>query len=247
MSELAYHQVMGLLGWRDLHPGGREVSQRIVKAIQTQQGDRPTTILEVGAGAGGTTARLLTQGWRVHAVEPDPILNQLLPEHPDLHIHPCGLLQTDIAPESMEYAIAESVLYSLDIFEAFKYVYLSMKPGGVLIFSEQIWTREISQKKAEHIHDMTLRDFGIAMGARKPWTWKHWESALHEAGFAIKKKIHLNRKETNEPTPPRKRDLFMNSLRHPGALAALLRYHQHIRNFSLSDSLTESILCVAEK
>lgn len=61
----------------------------------------PETIVEIGPGQGALTEFLLAGGAQVHAIELDPMmvvhLGRRFASHPNLHVHPADVLETDLA------------------------------------------------------------------------------------------------------------------------------------------------------
>ena len=55
----------------DLHPGGAPATGTMLGWL-SERGVRQ--VLEVGAGIGNTSARMVALGWDVTSIEPDPVL-----------------------------------------------------------------------------------------------------------------------------------------------------------------------------
>jgi hypothetical protein len=81
---LAFHEMMGRLGVGDLHPGGRPVSSLFQEQLLARGARR---VLEVGAGIGVTTERLLNAGFDVAPLEPNPVLRGVLTKRLGIRAH----------------------------------------------------------------------------------------------------------------------------------------------------------------
>jgi protein-L-isoaspartate O-methyltransferase len=72
---VAYHEMMGILGVGDLHPGGHVATDFLLGELDK---GTPRMVLEIGAGAGQTTARMMKRGWSVMPIEPSAVLCESL-------------------------------------------------------------------------------------------------------------------------------------------------------------------------
>ena len=97
MRRLAFHEVMGVLGIGDLHPGGLVATDFLLDELAR---NRPRVVLEIGAGIGRTTERMIGRGWEVVPIEPNAILRRALEAKLPIHVHPNSLETFEIGRAS---------------------------------------------------------------------------------------------------------------------------------------------------
>jgi SAM-dependent methyltransferase len=219
MRRLAFHEVMGILGVGDLHPGGSAATELLLAELAKE---RPRLVLEVGAGIGLTTQRMLGLGWQVVPIEPNAILRRELVARLGIRADP-NLLETFVGEAgSFDAVIGESTFYAMSLPAAFGTVRQLLRPGGLLASVDMVWTDMADPAVAARVHDETREIFGIPMASRDRLSWSDWKALLNGAGFmpVIERKL---------PTHAwrRKRDgrvTLASVLRHPLAFAQLLRY-----------------------
>jgi SAM-dependent methyltransferase len=219
MRRLAFHEVMGVLGIGDLHPGGPAATALLLGELAK---GRPRVVLEVGAGIGLTTQRMLGLGWRVVPIEPNDILRRELEARLRIHADVNSLDAFVGGEGSFDAVIGESAFYGMNLAAAFGKVRHLLRPGGLLASVDMVWTDLADPAVAARIHDETREIFGIPMASRDRLTWSDWKALLNEAGFvaAIQRKLPADASGTQ-----RDRHVTLASvLRHPLAVAQLLRY-----------------------
>ena len=165
---------MAELGRGDLHPGGAAASATLVGWLAPSS---PGRVLDVGAGAGLTSRRLLAAGWDVTALEPEPTLAARLRAVPGLQVRE-GRVE-DLGADSFHAAVAESVLYGVDeLPRALTALSRALLPGGLLALSEMVWRPGIPAATAEATWAESRRLYGIAGVSRAPWCWSDWRAML---------------------------------------------------------------------
>jgi SAM-dependent methyltransferase len=178
---LSYHQFRAKLGMGDLHPGGAPATSTMLGWLSELGVKR---VLEVGAGMGNTSARMVSMGWDVTAIEPDTVMFDKLKTR--VGVLACyEEFMEHHRPVTMPYdaIICESVLFQMDIAQAFAKARELLKPGGYLAFVEAVWSDQVSEEQSRQLHESTQRLFGIPVGSRDPLTWLDWSAELGYAGF----------------------------------------------------------------
>src|SRR5262249_53597192 len=89
---LAQHEAAALLGIGDLHPGRAAATEFLLRELDKAA---PRRVLEVGAGVGFTTQRLLERGWQVTAIEPNPVMRRQLERRLPIRAYPDGFEKFD--------------------------------------------------------------------------------------------------------------------------------------------------------
>ncbi len=169
---------------------------------------------------GRNAARLVTAGWDVLAVEPDPILAaQCAKRGVRTERVSAEDLLTVCAPGSLAAVVAESVLFQVDLPKVLRDIHACLLPGGALVFCDLIWTTNADPAMAARVHDLSEAAFGIAVASRERWTWAEWAPMLHEAGFRV---VHREPAPRSDPWRP----TWRNRLRHPAAALATWRAHR---------------------
>jgi len=221
-----YHELMALFGVGDLHPGGSPTTDFLLDELAKEN---PSTVLEVGAGAGRTTERMLKRGWRVTAIEPSAVLCERLEAR-------CG-----IAPQQMSFegfdgngtrydaVIGEGAFYRLDTKSSLSKVRGLLRPGGLLAFSDMVWTEAAKPDVVDFIHTQTLEAFGIPMASRDVLTWPVWTAALREAGFSEVVSRRLDPAAFDPAHRSRRARIALGLLTHPGLVPLYLRYRSYSR------------------
>lgn len=204
-----FHRLMAYFGIGDLHPGGVEITERLLGWLD---GHDVQDILEIGPGMGLSTRRLAARGWNVVAVERDPVLRSRL-QGAKVFVN----LEDAFAHGPFDAVFAESVLYGLPLQEVLPRLWELLRPGGVLVFCDMLWSRDAVAKDCAHYHDQSLELFGIAMIPREPLTWALMSDYLRQAGFGITKELRFNQE-------PRR---SMRSI-HWGRVMAALAWRPHL-------------------
>jgi SAM-dependent methyltransferase len=214
---LALHEAMALLGIGDLHPGGSATTEFLLRELDRAA---PRRVLEIGAGIGVTTQRLLERGWRVTAVEPNPVLRGVLEKRSAARVY-AGTFETFDDAEPYDAVIAESVLYRLNLEQAFGQVRRLLRPGGLLALVDMVWTEAASPEATAALVARSERAFGIPIASADRLTWAGWRHALAAAGFT---------EVAAQPVGPtggrslrRWGMILRNGVRHPPALARYIR------------------------
>src|SRR5262249_41425610 len=144
----------------------------------------PHSVLEVGAGAGHTTARMQRLGWRVTVIEPSPLLGEKLRMRADVAVHQGSFEHFENRGETFDAVLGEGVFYGLDPRGTAGKLRRILRPGGLLAFVDMMWTKGAKADVCAFIHERTKEAFGIAMAPRKVVTSSEWEDALRDEGFS---------------------------------------------------------------
>jgi SAM-dependent methyltransferase len=180
LRKLAFHEALGVLNVGDLHPGGAAVSEYLVSEIERI---RPRRVLEVGAGIGFTTARMLKRGWNVTPLEPSDVLRRRLRRRVGFTVAPVRFESFEAEAGSFDAVIGESAFYGMDMASAFAKVHALLRRGGIFASLDMLWTEKAEAPVAARIHDDTKRIFGIPMASRVVVTWSDWRKLMRAAGF----------------------------------------------------------------
>ncbi|MBT9252233.1 MAG: class I SAM-dependent methyltransferase [Brockia lithotrophica] len=133
-----YMELIARLGAPDAHPGGAPASRAFVSFVRrlVPPGAR---VLEVGAGAGKTAARLARLGYCVVAVEREPaflpILRRRAERRPKFTVVCADAVRLPFPDASFDAIVAESVLLFLPP-RALRELRRVLRPGGRLFALE---------------------------------------------------------------------------------------------------------------
>jgi SAM-dependent methyltransferase len=235
---LALHEALAVLGVGDLHPGGSVATDFLLRELDKAA---PSRVLEIGAGIGCTTRRLLERGWQVTAIEPNPILRAALENRSAVRAYP-GTFETFDAVEPFDAVIAESVFYRLDLPHAFARARRLLRPGGLLALVDMVWTDAASADATAALTAQSERTFGIPIASFERLTWAGWRRELSSAGFA---EVAAKRVGSWGSRDPRRWwRMLRNGTRHPRALAQYLSYRAATRIDSVPNGWLESWMSV---
>jgi SAM-dependent methyltransferase len=235
---LALHETLALLGIGDLHPGGSDATDFLLREIDKVA---PRRVLEVGAGIGLTTQRLLERGWHVTAIEPNPLLRVALENRLVLRAY-AGTFETFDDAEPFDAVIAESVLYRLNLPSAFARARGLLRPGGLLALVDMVWTDAAEADATAALTEQSERTFGIPMASVEHLTWDAWRRELVSAGFA---EVAAKRVGSWGKRDFRRWWMMLrNGARHPRALAQYLSYRAASRVPSVPNGWLESWMSV---
>lgn len=234
---LAYHESLALLGVGDLHPGGRAATEFLLRELDQAA---PRRVLEIGAGMGRTTERLLQRGWQVTALEPNPVMRGVLEKRLGIRAVP-DVFENFASEEPFDALIAESVFYRFDLDQAFARAHRLLRPGGKLALNDMVWTDRAPPDVAKTVAAQTKSVYGIPGASATALTWENWRQLLRSAGFVEET---CQRIGSTPPEPGRRRRLLLNGLRHPIAFGKFLSYRRAMRQPALPADWLESWLSV---
>jgi SAM-dependent methyltransferase len=218
---LAFHEMMGRLGVGDLHPGGRPVSAMFMQELRARGVRR---VLEVGAGIGVTTERLLRAGFDVAPLEPNPVLRGELTRRLGIHAHEVPFEDLEEREGSYDAVLAEGVLYALGLERSIAKVHRLLRPGGVLASVDLLWTDAARPEVVAFIHDQTKAAFGIAMAPREVVTSADWDRALRAARFSEVFTRKIASVDSDADLAARRKQVALGLLAHPGLLPLFMTY-----------------------
>ncbi|RKQ88875.1 class I SAM-dependent methyltransferase [Brockia lithotrophica] len=173
-----YMELLARLGAPDAHPGGAPASRAFVSLVRrfVPLGAR---ILEVGAGAGKTAARLARLGYRVFAVERDPayfrVLRRRAGRHPKFAFVRADAVRLPFPDASFDAVVAESVLLFLSP-KALRELRRVLRPGGTL-FALELASRTPFPRALR-------REWRAFYGVSGVPTLGAWRRRLLRAGFS---------------------------------------------------------------
>jgi SAM-dependent methyltransferase len=218
--------MMGMLGVGDLHPGGSSATEFLLTELQKAN---PRSVLEVGAGAGHTTARMQKRGWRVTVIEPSPLLGMKLRQRADVPVHQGSFEHFESGDEAFDAVLGEGVFYGLDPKRTAGKLRRILRPGGLLAFVDMMWTAEAKADVCAFIHDRTKEAFGIAMAPGKVVTSSEWEGALRDQGFSEVATRRIEPALFDPENKSRRLRLALGLLAHPRLLPLFLTYRSYRR------------------
>jgi SAM-dependent methyltransferase len=222
----------------DLHPGGAPATSTMLGWLSERNVRR---VLEVGAGIGNTSVRMVALGWEVTSIEPDPVLFAKLGRQPGVAARSEPFLQ-HAATVPYDAIVAESVLFQLDLVQTFKHARTLLKPGGYLAFNEAVWADKISATQSRELHETTDRLFGIPVGSREPLTWRHWSETLQSAGFETIHAALLPRGSAGHPPTANRASSLLAVVRDPRLALWMARYRMRKRSAPMPPGAQESWL-----
>jgi SAM-dependent methyltransferase len=189
-------------------------------------------VLEVGAGIGLTTERMLRSGFEVTSLEPNRILRGVFKDRLGFDAHATSFETFDDREGAYDALISESVLYALDLRSSFGKAHRLIRPGGLFAFAEMLWTEVANADVVSFIHDQTTRTFGIAMAPRGAVTWHAWRESLFDAGFRQVIDIKVEPGEERQDAQGRTKAgiaLLMALLRRPWMVPQYVAYQAYGR------------------
>jgi SAM-dependent methyltransferase len=218
---LAFHEMMARLGVGDLHPGGRVASDFLLAEMR-KQGVRD--VLEVGAGIGNTTARMMRLGFKVTSLEPNPIMNDLFAKRLRVGAGSSSFQEFEPPDRSYDAVLSESVFYGFDLRSSLAKAHRLVRPGGLFAFAELLWTEAADPDLVVSIHDQTKRAFGIAMVPRERVTSAVWANELASLGFSEVASLSVDSTGPRRERALRKAKLALGLILHPSLLPIFLTY-----------------------
>lgn len=222
----AFHELMALLGVGDLHPGGPQATRFLLSELARH---RVRHVLEVGAGMGLTTERMIRSGLEVTAIEPNPILRRLLEKRVRVRAHETPFEAFDDRDRTYDAVLAEGVLYKLGSENSAVKVRRLLRPGGILAFVDMLWTRMAKADVVAFLHDQTNEVFGIPMVPREVVTWDEWKSVLRGLGFSEIVTKAIDPVELPGEGRSRRTRIALGLMKHPSLLPSFLAYRSYRR------------------
>ena len=240
---LKYHQFRGRLNMGDLHPGGADVTEKMLDWLAQRDVHR---VLEVGAGIGNTSARMAALGWDVTALEPDPILYAKLRRRLGSSAR-CEPFLSHAPAAPYDAIIAESVFFQMDLAQTFTHARALLEPGGYLAFVEAVWTGSIDAGVSKQLHDTTERLFGIAVGSSAPLTWQDWSEQLQNCRFQTEQAERLPRGSAGHPPTAHWPATILAMVRDPRLAFWMARYRARKRLVRMPAGVLESWVFLGKK
>ena len=130
------------------------------EAVAWLAGDAPATVLELGAGTGKLTHRLVEHGHDVHATDPDERMLAVLSRHlPEVRAS-VGTAEQIPAPDmTYDVVVAGQSFHWFDVGRALPEISRVLKPGGILALArndrdESIpWVRKLGRLMEQPVRD----------------------------------------------------------------------------------------------
>ena len=155
-------------------------------AVAWLTGERPLTVLELGAGTGKLTARLVARGHDVHATEPDEAMLEVLRRRlPDVRTSASGAEEIPAPDQSIDVVVAAQCYHWFDPEVALPEIARVLKPGGwfAAVWNERDeripWVRKLGRiiGTQEHQRDPvgSVATSGL-FGDVDAETFKHWQT-----------------------------------------------------------------------
>jgi SAM-dependent methyltransferase len=154
-------------------------------AVAWLVGAQPATVLELGAGTGKLTERLVAAGHDVHATEPDEAMLAVLRRRlPDVRTSATGAEEIPVADQSVDVVVAAQCFHWFDAESALAEVARVLRPGGHLALvwnqrDERIpWVRKLGRVIGTHDN---LTDPLVAVERSSDFhdvddaAFKHWQ------------------------------------------------------------------------
>lgn len=146
----------------------------------------PLTVLELGAGTGKLTERLVAHGHDVHATEPDEAMLAVLRRNlPDVRTSLATAEDLPVPDQSVDVVIAAQCYHWFDLDLALPEINRVLKPGGVLAVvwherDERIpWVRKLGriigtqEQSRDPAGDLVVSDL---FGETDAEVFKHWQT-----------------------------------------------------------------------
>jgi SAM-dependent methyltransferase len=232
-NSMHYLSHLGRLGATNLHPLGREGTDKLEAALGMKPGQR---LLEIGCGTGQSLVRFSTNShFEVHGID-------VLPEMLDaarIRLRavgaPASLARADaicglpFADQSFDAVYSESVLgiQEADAAEAFlSEVFRVLRNGGRFVASEGVWKPGTSKDIVNEARESGLRHFGFCLASAQGWSLQDWTECMKRVGFSV---VSAELLETPS-MPTRKRWLrSFKNLSRRRALSTVVTVGFHLR------------------
>ncbi len=156
-----------------------------VEAARWLVGTRPSTVIELGAGTGKLTDRLVELGHDVLATDPlAEMLEHLVERHPDVRVAKAPAEQIPAATRSVDTVVAAQSFHWFDHAAALKEIARVLKPEGrvALVWNERDervpWVRKLSALLGEPADDVDWSEVLIGSGLFgyvETETFRHWQ------------------------------------------------------------------------
>lgn len=234
-----YHRLMAYFGVGDLHPGGAEITEQLLAWLAEFE---VRDVLEIGPGMGLSTQRLLARSYNVVAVERDEALRQRLKGTAVF-----ADLDDALTRGPFDAVFAESVLYGMPLQDVLPKISQALRPGGVLVFCDMIWSQDADATACAHYHDKSLEYFGIAMVPREPLTWAALGGYLSDAGLRIEKELRFDSFPMTSGSPMQWRAVMAALARRPRLAIDWFRHRQRSKALKIPAQWLEDWACLAVK
>jgi 2-polyprenyl-3-methyl-5-hydroxy-6-metoxy-1,4-benzoquinol methylase len=182
----------------------RQLIDEVIHGVPTDA----NSVLEIGAGTGNVTQALLQRGYRVTAVENNPLMLEKmsakrLVQTGRLNINMDSVEDFDFVGDGhFDAAVAVNVVYALDDpFACFRKVAQALKPGGLFALSTthsetnvdpllavleaELKTKGTFRSKEEHYRRVVAINKDLEYGLARRYSRAQYETWLEQAGFEI--------------------------------------------------------------
>ncbi len=148
-------------------------------------GRSPSRVVELGAGTGKLTDRLLELGHHVVATDPvDEMLGHLRLRHPDLEVHTSPAEAIPVATRSVDTVVAAQSFHWFDVTTSLREAARVLKPEGRIalvwnVRDERVpWVRKLGALIGTQHHDLDPTDVLVAsklFGYVEEETFRFWQ------------------------------------------------------------------------
>ncbi len=155
IEELDPYMLMGMLGKRVIHPGGRRSTEELFKSGDFQRGQQ---VLDIGCGV-GTTAIQIAWRFGAHVVAADisPLMLTSARANvrrarleDEVEVRHADIVALPFEDNTFDCVVAEAVTMFVDRSVAAKELMRVCKPGGKVLTTEFLW-RKPPTAEAKHI------------------------------------------------------------------------------------------------
>ncbi|WP_102349763.1 class I SAM-dependent methyltransferase [Bacillus sp. Marseille-P3661] len=178
MRSFTYLDFLAYMGVGNAHPGGLELTKKIVKASRLRKDDH---ILDVGCGTGLTAAYLVSEyGCQVTAIDIHPEMvkkaqRRFKEANLPIILKRANAENLPFPDQTFDVVITESVTAFTDIYRSLKEYQRVLKDGGTLLALEMTAEDVLNNEDKQSIQNL--------YGMNQILTEQQWMVAIEQAGF----------------------------------------------------------------
>jgi SAM-dependent methyltransferase len=191
MSQLAASDIdaldpyllMGVLGKRYIHPGGRRSTEQLLSWADIGATER---VLDVGCGAGTTAVQVAQRtGASVTAADISPLMRELATRTvhaagvtKEVTVDAADIIDLHYAGDTFDCVIAEAVTMFVDRSRAARELVRVTRPGGRVLATEFYWRQPPSEEAREIFLGQVCP--GLAFDSVEDWVRTYAEAGLSD-------------------------------------------------------------------